>query len=45
MIKDGYILRSPVPKRKNDKHNKEKTEPSVKANWDLLQKDKIWVQP
>ena len=45
MIKDGYILRSPAPKGKNDKHNKEKTEPSVKANWDLLQKDKIWVQP
>ncbi|MBO5022758.1 MAG: NYN domain-containing protein [Clostridia bacterium] len=40
MIKDGYIMKSPAPKG-----GKSKKDPSLKANWELLQKDKIWAQP
>ena len=40
MIKDGYIMKSPSPKC-----GKSKKDPSLKANWELLQKDKIWAQP
>ncbi len=40
MIKDGYILKSPAPKG-----GKNKQAQTLKADWELLQKDKIWVQP
>ena len=40
MIKDGYIFKAPAPKGSKSKQTQ-----TLKANWELLQKDKIWTQP
>lgn len=42
MIHDGYIIKS---KTTDNKNKKDKNNATLRANWTLLQKDKIWEQP
>ena len=43
MIKEGYLYKAPSPQAKKDKKSKQNE--MLKANWELLQKDRIWTQP
>jgi hypothetical protein len=39
MLKSGYIYQSTYTDEKNKKYN------VLKPNWELLARDKLWVQP